>query len=90
LAYVEHAWSSSHFTVVSRHLPELLSNAQSYAFTASAADQITGYRILVITYRLASSMLMKFDANDIAWLAADRGMQAAVERVPGRLRQVRH
>ncbi len=78
LAYVEHAWSSSHFMVVSRHLPRLLSDAQSFAFTASAADQIIAHRMLVITYRLASSMLMKFDAKDIAWLAADRAMQTAL------------
>ena len=78
LAYVEHAWSSSHFMTVSRHLPRLLSDAQMFVLTASAADQITAYRMLVVTYRLASSMLMKFDANDIAWLAADRAMQTAI------------
>jgi transcriptional regulator with XRE-family HTH domain len=78
LAYVEHAWSSSHFTVVARHLPRLLTDTQLFAVTASAADQITAHRMLVITYRLASSMLMKFDANDIAWLAADRAMQTAL------------
>lgn len=78
LSYVEHAWSSSHFIVVSRHLPTLLSDAQSFAFTASEVDQIIAHRMLVSAYRLASSMLMKFDANDIAWLAADRAMQTAL------------
>jgi hypothetical protein len=78
LEYVEHAWSSSHFMVVSRHLPRLLSDAQLFAFTTSAADQIIAHRMLVSTYRMASSMLMKFDANDIAWLAADRAMQTAL------------
>jgi len=78
LAYVEHAWSSSHFTVVSRQLPRLLSNSQLLTVTAPAADQISAHRMLVITYRLASSMLMKFDANDMAWLAADRAMQTAL------------
>ncbi|MGH3854066.1 MAG: helix-turn-helix domain-containing protein [Pseudonocardiaceae bacterium] len=78
LAYVEHAWSLSNFTVVSRYLPRLLADAQSFALAASAADQITAHRMLVISYKLASSMLMKFDANDIAWLAADRAMQTAL------------
>jgi hypothetical protein len=31
-----------------------------------------------MAYRLASSMLLKFDANDVAWLAADRAMQTAL------------
>lgn len=38
LAYVEHAWSSSHFTVVSQHLPRLLGDAQAVVLTTSAAD----------------------------------------------------
>lgn len=78
LAYVEHAWSSSHFMAVSRHLPMLLSGAQSFAFTASPEDQVIAHRTLVSAYRLASSVLMKFDANEIAWLAADRAMQTAL------------
>jgi hypothetical protein len=71
-------WSSSHFTVVSQHLPRLLGNAQIVVLTTSAADQVAAHRALVGAYRLASSMLLKFNANDIAWLAADRAMQVAL------------
>lgn len=78
LAYVEHAWSSSHLTVVSQHLPRLLGDAQVVVLTTSAADQVAAHRALVTAYRLASSMLLKFNANDIAWLAADRAMHAAL------------
>ncbi|HEU0086746.1 MAG TPA: helix-turn-helix transcriptional regulator [Pseudonocardiaceae bacterium] len=78
MAYVEHAWSSSHFTVVSQYLPRLLDDAQAVALTASVADQVAAHRVLVVAYRLASSVLLKFGAHDIAWLAADRAMQAAV------------
>ncbi len=78
LTYVEHAWSSSHFTVVSQHLPTLLGDAQAVVLTASAEGQVTAHRQLVGGYRLASSMLLKFDANDIAWLAADRAMHTAL------------
>ena len=59
LAYIEHAWSRSSFTVAARYLPRLLPDAQSFALTASAADQVAAYRMLVITYRLAASVLMK-------------------------------
>ncbi|MGH4023742.1 MAG: helix-turn-helix domain-containing protein [Pseudonocardiaceae bacterium] len=78
LAYIEHAWSSSHFTVVSQHLPRLLDEAQTVAVTAQAAEQVAAHRVLVVAYRLASSVLLKFGAHDLAWLAADRAMQVAV------------
>ena len=78
LAYVEHAWASSHFTVVSQRLPEMLQDAQVVALAASSTDQVAAHRALVMAYRLASSVLLKFGANDIAWLAADRAMHAAV------------
>ncbi|MGH3901509.1 MAG: helix-turn-helix domain-containing protein [Pseudonocardiaceae bacterium] len=78
LVYIEHAWSSSHFTVVSKHLPKLLGDAQVAVLTTSAANQVVAHRALVAAYRLASSMLLKFNANDIAWLAADRAMHTAL------------
>lgn len=77
-AYVEHAWSSSHFTVVARHLPTLLGDAQAVVLSSPDADQVTAGRALVGVYRLASSMLLKFECNDVAWLAADRAMHTAV------------
>jgi C4-dicarboxylate-specific signal transduction histidine kinase len=78
LAYIEHAWSSSHFTVVSQHLPKLLDDTQEVVLTTSAAHQLAAHRVLVIAYRVASSMLLKFNTNDIAWLAADRAMHTAL------------
>jgi hypothetical protein len=63
---------------VARHLPKLIEDAQVVAQSASAADELEAQRALVVTYRLASSMLLKFDAKDIAWLAADRAMHTAL------------
>jgi transcriptional regulator with XRE-family HTH domain len=77
-SYLDHAWMTSRFTVVARHLPTLMTEAQTAVQTASGADEVAAYRILVTTYRLASSMLLKFEANDIAWLAADRAMHTAM------------
>jgi transcriptional regulator with XRE-family HTH domain len=76
--YLDLAWTSSHFTVVAQHLPTLIRDAQTAGLVASAADQLAARRIMVTTYRLASSMLLKFEANHIAWLAADRAMHAAL------------
>jgi transcriptional regulator with XRE-family HTH domain len=78
LAYVDQAWLCSHFTVVVRHLPPLLHDAQTLTFLAQPADQIATTRTLVMAYRLAASVLIKLEANDVAWLAADRAMHAAI------------
>ncbi len=76
--YLDHAWTSSHFTTIAQHLPKLLEAAQSAALTALPPDQVDAHRVLVTSYRLASSMLLKFDCNDLAWLAADRAMHTAL------------
>jgi transcriptional regulator with XRE-family HTH domain len=78
LAYVGQAWLSSHFTTVARHLPKLIGDAQLAVAAAPRSYELEAQRALVVTYRLASSMLLKFDARDIAWLAADRAMQTAL------------
>lgn len=77
LAYSGHAWLSSHFTTVARTLPDLLSEAQIHAGQARGSEIIPGYRMLVMAYRLACSMLLKYEATDVAWLAADRALTAA-------------
>lgn len=76
--YLDHAWTSSHFTTVAQHLPGLLEAAQRAVLVAPAAELVDAYRVLVTTYRLASSMLLKFESHDIAWLAADRAMHTAL------------
>nr|BFE51616.1 hypothetical protein GCM10017745_50430 [Saccharothrix mutabilis subsp. capreolus] len=76
--YLDHAWMTSRFAVVARHLSTLLVDAQAAVRSVPASDLVAAYRILVTAYRLASSMLLKFESNDIAWLAADRAMHAAL------------
>lgn len=76
-SYLDHAWTMSRFTVVARHLPALIADAQTAV--QSAPGDLASHRILVTAYRLASSMLLKFEANDIAWLAADRAINAAMD-----------
>lgn len=78
LRYVDYAWLSSHFTVVARHLPKLLRDAQVLNFSVRSTGRLDSSRALVLAYRLASSVLLKFETNDVAWLAADRAMQTAL------------
>ncbi|MGM1063669.1 helix-turn-helix domain-containing protein [Saccharothrix sp. Mg75] len=76
--YVDHAWASSHFTTVARHLPTLLQAAQRAALAAPPAERVDAHRVLISAYRLASSMLLKFESHDIAWLAATRSVARAM------------
>ncbi len=78
-SYLDHAWGMSRFTVVARHLPGLMAEAQTAVQIAAEADRVAAYRVLVTVYRLASSMLLKFETNDVAWLAADRAMNTAMQ-----------
>jgi hypothetical protein len=78
LKYVDQAWLSSHFTVVVRHFPKLLREAQMLALPLNLPIRWQRPRTLVMTYRLASLVLLKFETNDVAWLAADRAMQTAL------------
>jgi transcriptional regulator with XRE-family HTH domain len=76
--YLDMAWTSSRFTVVAQHLPAMVRDAQTAVLTVTPAEQLDAHRVLVTTYRLASSMLLKFEANHIAWLAADRALHTAL------------
>ncbi|MCK2244197.1 MULTISPECIES: helix-turn-helix domain-containing protein [unclassified Crossiella] len=76
--YLDQAWVSAHFTVVAQRLPALLLDAQRASRTAVGADQLAARRVLITAYRLASSLLLKFEVNEVAWLAADRAMHVAL------------
>lgn len=77
--YLDHAWLASHFTTVAQHLPQLMADAQRAVLSAAPDQTVELHRVLVTTYRLASSMLLKFEVNDVAWLAADRAIQTALK-----------
>lgn len=73
--YLNTAFLASNFSSIGRHLPRLIVEAQRGVETAT--DRVSATRLLVQTYRVASSTLLKLDANDTAWLAADRAITAA-------------
>jgi transcriptional regulator with XRE-family HTH domain len=76
--YLNTAFLASNFSSIGRHLPRLIVEAQRAVENASS-ELVTATRLLVQTYRIASSTLLKLDANDTAWLAADRAI-IAVQR----------
>ncbi len=71
------AWLSSHFTVMGRVLPGLIREAQDAVQLLDGDERFEATRHLVMAYSKASSTLLKFDAADVAWLAADRAIVLA-------------
>jgi transcriptional regulator with XRE-family HTH domain len=75
--YACSAWLSSHFTTMGRVLPGLITEAQRAVEALDGDDRVQAVRHLVMSYRLASSTLLKLETPETAWLAADRAMMAA-------------
>jgi transcriptional regulator with XRE-family HTH domain len=72
------AWLASSYCSLGQVLPQLIVDAQNAVeLCAVEPDLIEATRCLVMAYRVASSMLLKFDRTDLAWMAADRGLRAA-------------
>jgi transcriptional regulator with XRE-family HTH domain len=74
IRFLDEAFLQSRFSSIGRDLPKTMAEAQR------AADDQPGEvtaRLLVKTYRIASSTLLKLGADETAWLAADRAMMAA-------------
>jgi transcriptional regulator with XRE-family HTH domain len=74
--YLNSAFLASNFSNIGKHLPRLIVEAQRVVEDAGD-DVIPATRLLVQTYRVASSTLLKLDAAETAWLAADRAITAA-------------
>lgn len=74
-AYVSSAFLASEFSGIGRHLPKLIIEAQRLCERES--DSVPAARLLIQTYRVASSTLLKLGADETAWLAADRAMMTA-------------
>jgi hypothetical protein len=71
------AWLSSHFTTMGRVLPGLIAESQRAVAALDGDDRLEAVRCLVMSYRLASSTLLKLETTELAWLAADRAMLTA-------------
>jgi len=75
------AYQASRFEYVTARLPGLLQRAQA-ATEAYERDELTqARRLLGLTYQLAAVQLTKLGEAELAWIAADRGLNAA--RVTG-------
>lgn len=72
--HLDEAFLASRFSSIGRDLPKLMIESQRAVEEQPCVD---ASRLLVRTYRIASSTLLKLGADETAWMAADRGMLAA-------------
>lgn len=68
---------SADYDVIATVLPGILGELQVYAAAEGGADRDVALRSLVQACSAAMIMLLHFRQNDLAWVAADRGRQAA-------------
>ena len=71
------AYQASRFGYVTARLPTLLSRAQAAVETYDGDELLRAQRIHGLGYQLAATQLTKLGEAELAWIAADRGLNAA-------------
>lgn len=70
-------YQACHYGAVAQQLPTLLDRLAAATATFTGDDLQTAYILQAEAYHVASSVLLKSEERGLAWLAADRSMQAA-------------
>jgi transcriptional regulator with XRE-family HTH domain len=65
------------YAAMHRDLPGLLGELQVHVITSKGQDRDEALRLLILASSSAMIMLRHFGRTDLAWVAADRGRQAA-------------
>jgi hypothetical protein len=71
------AYQQSRFTIAASRISTLLADAELAARDCREADRARIQRILALSYQAAASVLTKVGETDLAWIAAERGLNAA-------------
>jgi transcriptional regulator with XRE-family HTH domain len=71
------AYQASRFGYVTARLPGLLARAQAATEVHDGDELLRARRILGLGYQLAATQLTKLGEAELAWIAADRGLNAA-------------
>ncbi|GAA5184353.1 hypothetical protein GCM10023322_25650 [Rugosimonospora acidiphila] len=71
------AYQAASFGYVTARLPSLLAHAQAAAEYYNGDDLMHARRVLGLAYQLAATQLTKLGEAELAWIAADRGLNAA-------------
>jgi transcriptional regulator with XRE-family HTH domain len=71
------AYQQSRFATAASRVAVLLADARLAARECREEDRATVLKILALAYQAAASVLIKVGEPDIAWIAAERGLNAA-------------
>lgn len=71
------AYQASRFGFATRQLPLLLADALVASRTYAGEEREEANALLALTYQGAAMVLGKLGENELAWMAADRGLAAA-------------
>lgn len=71
------AYQDSRYGFATRQLPLLLADALLAARTYTGDEREEAHALLALTYQGAAMVLGKLGENELAWIAADRGLTAA-------------
>jgi transcriptional regulator with XRE-family HTH domain len=71
------AYQASRYAYVAGRTPLVLSDALRAARSAGADDRNRANALLALAYQTAVSVLTKLGETDLAWIAAERGLNAA-------------
>jgi transcriptional regulator with XRE-family HTH domain len=71
------AYQQSRFTTAASRVSALLADAQLTARECEESERARVLRVLALSYQAAASVLTKTGQSDLAWIAAERGLNAA-------------
>lgn len=71
------AYQRSRLTIAASRIVMLLADAQLAARESAEKDRARALRVLALSYQAAATVLVKVGETDLAWIAAERGLNAA-------------
>ncbi|MGH7881743.1 MAG: helix-turn-helix domain-containing protein [Candidatus Dormibacteraceae bacterium] len=71
------AYQSSNYSLMIKRLPFLLANTISATSSYKGKELSSSQSILALSYQAAAAILTKLGEQNLAWIAADRGLVAA-------------
>lgn len=77
VADVWEAYQASRYGLMIRRLPPLLAEAHHAAAAATGDERAEAHRVLGQAYHAAAAILVKIGETDLAWIAAERGLNHA-------------
>jgi transcriptional regulator with XRE-family HTH domain len=78
--HLQRAWQlrqAARYSALGDVLPRLMADTERATRELEGIDRLAAFAVLTETYHVAAMALKKFGENELAWIAADRGVLAA-------------